>query len=161
MGTHVRRRPIRPILALGIAAVVAGYAGSASISTAATASTASGATVRLIHTSVGKILASTRGFTLYMFTADRRNSDRCVKKSGCTSVWPPYTVKGRPTAGPGVSRSRLGTIRLPNGRHQVTYAGHPLYRYTGDSSPGSTYYIGVKAFGGTWLALNAAGHSVR
>jgi predicted lipoprotein with Yx(FWY)xxD motif len=159
MGSTLRRRPILLILAVGITALLAGYASSSSAST--TASAASAATVRLIHTSKGKILGSARGFTLYMFTADRRNSDRCVKKSGCTSIWPPLTVKGRPTAGTGLRRSLLGTIRLPGGRHQVTYAGHPLYRYSGDSGPARTFYIGASQFGGRWFALNAAGKEVR
>jgi predicted lipoprotein with Yx(FWY)xxD motif len=159
MGSTVRRWPGLLILAVGITALAAGYASSSSAST--TASAASGATVKLVHTSKGKILANSRGFTLYMFTADRRNSDRCVKKSGCTSIWPPLTVKGRPTAGTGVRRSLLGTIRLAGGRHQVTYAGHPLYRYSADGGPARTSYIGVSEFGGRWFGVNAAGKPVR
>ena len=158
MKSTLRRWRMLLILAVGITALAA---GSATSSASTTASAATAATVRLIHTSKGKILGSTRGFTLYMFTADRRNSDRCIKKSGCTSIWSPYTVKGRPTAGTGIRRSLLGTIRLPSGRHQVTYAGHPLYRYSGDSGPASTFYIGASQFGGRWFALNAAGKEVR
>ena len=45
--------------------------------------------------------------------------------------------------------------------NQVTYAGHPLYTYTGDSGPGKTSYVGVKAFGGAWYALNASGGAVK
>jgi hypothetical protein len=44
---------------------------------------------------------------------------------------------------------------------QVTYAGHPLYLYSGDSSPADTSYVGVQQFGGKWYALNAAGHLVK
>jgi predicted lipoprotein with Yx(FWY)xxD motif len=80
--------------------------------------------------------------------------------SGCVASWPPLTVSGKPTAGAGVSKSLLGTIKLADGHEQVTYAGHPLYRYTGDGSPGTTSYIGVTSFGGTWLAVNAAGKPV-
>lgn len=136
------------------------YGSSSSSSSSSTAVAASTASVRLIKTSKGKILANRRGFTLYMFTADRRNVDRCVKKSGCVAVWPPYTVSGTPTAGTGVQRSLLRTIRLANGKHQVTYAGHPLYRYTGDSGPAATSYIGISSFGGTWYGVNASGHAV-
>ena len=58
-------------------------------------------------------------------------------------------------------RSLLGTIKLPNGARQVTYAGHPLYTYIGDSGPGDTSYVGVSQFGGRWFALTAAGHIVK
>ena len=180
MGSHIRRVAVLPILALAAAAMLAacgssGGSGTASAATgggaygggaygasssSTTASAASGATVKLVHTSVGKILTNSRGFTLYLFTADRHNSDRCVKKSGCTGAWPPLTVSGHPTAGSGVNKSLLATIRLPNGKHQVVYAGHPLYRYTGDGSPGATSYIGATSFGGTWLAVSASGKAV-
>lgn len=138
-----------------------GYGASASSTSSAPASAANGATVKLARTSKGRILVSSRGFTLYMFTADRPRTDRCVKVSGCTSAWPPLTVKTRATAGSGVNRSLLGTIKLPGGRHQVTYAGRPLYGYTGDGSPASTGYIGASSFGGSWFGMNAAGRIVR
>jgi predicted lipoprotein with Yx(FWY)xxD motif len=137
------------------------YGASASSSSSTTASAASNATVKLARTAKGRLLVNSRGFTLYMFTADRRQTDRCVKVRGCTAPWPPLTVKTRATAGSGLSRSLLATIKLPNGRHQVTYAGRPLYGYTGDGSPASTGYIGITSFGGTWLGVNAAGKPVR
>ena len=37
---------------------------------------------------------------------------------------------------------------------QVTYAGHPLYRYSGDTAPGDTNGNEV---GDVWYAVNAAG----
>jgi hypothetical protein len=42
-----------------------------------------------------------------------------------------------------------------------SYAGHPLYTYSGDSGPGETSYVGAKQFGGTWYAINASGNTVR
>jgi predicted lipoprotein with Yx(FWY)xxD motif len=130
---------------------------------AATAALATGhrAKLKLGSTSVGKIVQNGGGFTVYMFTRDRRRKDNCVKVSDCAAVWPPVTTSGRPQAGPGVKRALLGTIKLPSGVKQVTYAGHPLYTYTGDSGPGDTSYIGFSQFGGTWYALNASGHAVK
>lgn len=143
------------------ASALGAFVASAEAShTRPTATAASGATVSLAGTSAGKILVNSRGFTLYLFTADRRNRDNCVKKSGCTTAWPPLTVTGRPHAGSGVKASLLGTITLPNGHHQVTYNGHPLYRYAGDSRARQTYYIGVSAYGGRWYGVNAAGGAV-
>ena len=141
-----------------------GYgAGSSSsaASGASSASTARSATVHIAHTSAGSLLVASNGFTLYLFTADHRNSDHCVKVSGCTSVWPPLTASGKPTAGSGARRSLLGTISLGHGRRQVTYAGHPLYRYTGDGGPGATGYLGFTSFGGTWDGVTASGHAVK
>ena len=119
------------------------------------------AKLKLGSTSLGKILVNGRGFTLYMFTRDRRGKDNCVKVSGCTAVWPPVTTAGKPQAGPGVKRGLLGTIKLPSGTRQVTYAGHPLYTYSGDGGPGDTSYVDISQFGGTWEAVNAAGHAVK
>jgi hypothetical protein len=68
---------------------------------------------------------------------------------------------GRPTAGPGVNASLLSTIRLANGSTQVTYAGHPLYRYAAASERAETSYAGVKQFGGKWYAVSATGSNVK
>lgn len=137
-----------------------GASSSSPVSSTAPAAAASSATVRLASTSMGKILVNSRGFTAYLFTADRPNSDQCMKVSGCTSIWPPLTVKGQAKAGSGVNKSLLSTIKLSNGLQQVTYAGHPLYTYTGDGSPASTDYIGATTFGGTWLGVSATGKAV-
>jgi predicted lipoprotein with Yx(FWY)xxD motif len=127
----------------------------------ASAAAAGPAKVSLKKTALGMILVNGRGRTLYAFTKDSKNKDRCMTTPGCTGTWPAVTSHGKPTAGPGVRSSKLSTIRLSNGSHQVTYAGHPLYTYVGDSSAGETDYVGVTAFGGTWLAVNAAGKMVK
>jgi predicted lipoprotein with Yx(FWY)xxD motif len=43
-------------------------------------------TVKLSKTSLGKILVSGSGRTLYMFTRDARNNDRCARISTCLSA---------------------------------------------------------------------------
>ncbi|HEY7953627.1 MAG TPA: hypothetical protein VID70_11660 [Solirubrobacteraceae bacterium] len=117
--------------------------------------------VNLRRTNLGSILVNSSGHTLYEFTKDRSRSNSCVKISGCSEIWPALTSKGKPVAGSGVKASLLSTITLPGGSKQVTYAGHALYLYSADSGPGETSYVGEKAFGGTWYALNAAGHTVK
>ena len=47
---------------------------------------------------------------------------------------PPLMTKAKPVAGPGVKQALLGTTKRPNGKLQVTYNGHPLYRYVGGTS---------------------------
>ena len=118
------------------------------------------ATIQLRRTSQGTILVDGRGFTVYAFSHDSRNHDSCLAMSGCAAAWPPVRTSGRPRAGRGVRSSLLGTIRIAGGL-QVTYAGHALYGYAGDGSPGSTSYIGVSAFHGVWSALRSTGTLVR
>lgn len=119
------------------------------------------AKVQLRKTKLGRILVNSSGFTLYRFTLDSRNKDKCAMVSECPQVWPPLTSSGRPIAGPGVNSSLLSTIRLPSGKKQVTYAGHPLYLYAPSSERGETAYVGAEQFGGVWDAVNAAGRAVK
>jgi predicted lipoprotein with Yx(FWY)xxD motif len=145
-------------------------AGAVSVSAAAAADaqsavpsahTARAAKVTLRHTRLGNILATSSGFTLYEFTHDHSTANTCVHISGCSETWPALQTSGRPTAGPGVRASLLSATRLPHGKTQVTYAGHPLYLYSGDSGPGETSYVGESVFGGRWYALSASGGAVR
>jgi predicted lipoprotein with Yx(FWY)xxD motif len=115
------------------------------------------ATVRLRHTNLGSILVSSSGRTLYEFTRDHASKSSCATISGCSEIWPSLKTSGRPTAGSGIKASLLSTTS----GHQVTYAGHPLYTYSGDSGPGETSYVGAKQFGGTWYAISASGHTVK
>jgi predicted lipoprotein with Yx(FWY)xxD motif len=128
---------------------------------AADANSAHGAMLQVRHTALGNIIVNGGGHTVYVFTRDSRHRDRCVTIGGCTGIWPPFTTSGAPQAGHGVRHSLLGTITLAGGMRQVTYAGHPLYTYIGDSGPGDTSYVGVSQFGGHWFALSAAGHLVK
>ncbi len=120
------------------------------------------AKIKLRKTAVGKILTNGSGFTVYVFARDKKkNTDTCVRIPSCTSFWPPVVTHGKPVAGPGVKASLLGTIKLPNGKRQVTYAGHALYGYIGDSAPGETSYVGVSGSGGKWYAISATGKVIK
>jgi predicted lipoprotein with Yx(FWY)xxD motif len=135
--------------------------GAAAVFIASASAAGAPAKVSLRKTGLGMILVNGRGHTLYAFSKDGKNKDRCITTSGCTSTWPVTTSTGKPTAGPGVKSSKLSTIKLSNGSHQVTYAGRPLYTYIADSSAGQTDYVGARQFGGTWMAVNAAGGTVK
>jgi predicted lipoprotein with Yx(FWY)xxD motif len=113
----------------------------------------------------GKIAVKGNSFTLYIFTKDKAKQDNCWgrKQFGqkCQSIWPPYIKKGKLVAGTGITASKLGSIKLPNGKRQVTYYGHPLYGYSGDFGPKETSYIGQSQFGGFWYAINGSGKAVK
>jgi predicted lipoprotein with Yx(FWY)xxD motif len=157
-------RPIRRLAGL-IATLAALGALAVPLASAAAgpahAAAAGPARVSLHKSSLGMILVNGRGRTLYAFTKDGRNKDRCVSTSGCSGVWPALTSHGKPHGGPGVKGSMLSTIKLPGGSHQVTYNGHPLYTYVADSSAAETDYVGAVQFGGTWLAVNGSGKTVK
>jgi predicted lipoprotein with Yx(FWY)xxD motif len=123
----------------------------------ASASAAAVTSIGLRKTGLGRLLVNSRGFTLYAFSRDGGGTDRCVQVRGCTGVWPVLRATGRPVAGGGVEASLLGTIGLPGGVRQVTYAGHPLYTYAFDNAPAQTGYVGASQFGGVWRALTASG----
>jgi predicted lipoprotein with Yx(FWY)xxD motif len=144
------KRILIPIVALAALALAAGALAASH-----------GATIKLAGTSAGKLLTNGSGRTLYMFSKDGHNKNRCGAISGCESTWPPVTTKAKPVAGPGVKGSLLGTITISRGRHQVTYAGHPLYTYSGDFGPRQTDYIGQSQFGGTWYGVSATGGKVK
>jgi predicted lipoprotein with Yx(FWY)xxD motif len=150
---------ILSVAAVACTALVMSLAGAAAASPSAAAARAKPAKIKLRTTSVGKILVNNQGFTLYAFTRDKKNKDKCAGVNGCTGVWPLMTSHGKPKAGKGVKRSMLGTIKV-HGKRQVTYNGHPLYRYSFDTSPGETSYVGQSQFGGVWRAVNASGKLV-
>jgi len=106
----------------------------------------------------GTILVTNSGMTLYMLTADSPTKSVCTQ--GCPLIWPPLTTKAAPKAGHGVQAKHLATIARSAGVHQVTYDGHPLYTYSGDSSPGQVNGEGIDAFGGHWYVLSSSGKPV-
>jgi hypothetical protein len=54
----------------------------------------------------------------------------------------------------------LGTTRRADGRLQVTYNHHPLYRFLKDTKKGQTNGEQLNAFGGVWYAVSPAGARV-
>jgi predicted lipoprotein with Yx(FWY)xxD motif len=97
------------------------------------------------------VLTSANGFTLYRFAPDSPTASRCT--GSCAAYWPP--VIGTPAAGPGVTTSKLGTIKRPGGSTQATYAGHPLYTYIGDDAPGQAHGNKIDLNGGYWYVVRA------
>jgi predicted lipoprotein with Yx(FWY)xxD motif len=145
-------------------ASVAAIAAIAAIAVPAGATSAHAARAQMIqlrHTSIGKVLVDSSGFTVYRFSKDTAKKDTCLTIKECSGTWPALTTSGKPTAGPGVSSSLLSTITLPGGSHQVTYAGHPLYRYSAADERAETGYAGEEQFGGKWSAVSASGANVK
>jgi predicted lipoprotein with Yx(FWY)xxD motif len=115
------------------------------------------ATIGSRHTSLGTFLVSS-GRTLYLFQADGRNQSTCT--GPCAGTWPPLLTSGRPKASGGVKASLLGTTGSGS-TEQVTYDGHPLYTYSGDTKRGDTNSQNLKLFGAKWYVVSVAGAAIR
>lgn len=146
---------------LGLLAVaaLAGCGSSKSSSTSTTMGTggeSTGASVNVAKDpTLGSILVDAQGRTLYLFQKDTGGKSSC--SGSCAKVWPPDVAAGKPTAGGGASASMLGTVKRSDGTMQITYAGHPLYTYTADTSPGQVNGNGVNSSGGIWNAVQPSG----
>jgi predicted lipoprotein with Yx(FWY)xxD motif len=139
----------------GVGSGGGGRYAKAAPSTAASA----GPTVALAASKFGNILVDSRGRTLYDFVADKTTSSTCY--GACASLWPPLTVSRALTPGPNVSASLLGTTKRTDGTAEVTYNGHPLYYYAGDTKPGQTTGQDINQFGALWYVLTGTGKEVR
>jgi predicted lipoprotein with Yx(FWY)xxD motif len=158
-----RSRPLgllsAAVLVALVALVAAGCGGSGGTSTApAKAAGGSSATVSVANTGLGNILVDSQGRTLYLFQKDSGTKSTC--SGGCATAWPPLRASGKPTAGSGAKASLLGTTPRSDGQPQVTYDGHPLYGYQGDSKPGDTNGQGINGFGALWYVLSATGNQI-
>jgi predicted lipoprotein with Yx(FWY)xxD motif len=144
-------------LATGCGSAASGSGGGYGASPAP-ATTASVATIKTAHGSLGTFLVDSRSRTLYLFEKDRRGRSAC--SGACATAWPPVITTGSPKAGPGVKASFLGTTKRSDGKSQVTYAGHPLYRFSRDTRPGQTAGQGVNAFGAAWYVVAPTGQKI-
>jgi len=140
---------------LAAALGVVGFLAAGSIARSATRSSA---TVSLRKTSLGMVLVTANGHTLYLFGKDRNDKSAC--SASCAQFWPPLLSRSKPTAGPGVKASLLATTKRSNGSMQVTYNRHPLYTYALDKQAGQTKGEGVSAFGAKWYALSGKGSAI-
>jgi predicted lipoprotein with Yx(FWY)xxD motif len=152
------------VLAVGAVAVViagcgSGDSGSTGSSSSTSAASSSGAAAVKTADGLGaKLLVDGQGRTLYLFESDTSDTSTC--SGACAQAWPPLTSKGAATASSGADTSMLGTITRADGSKQVTYAGHPLYLFSGDKQAGDTNGEGSDGFGAKWYALDPSGKAI-
>jgi predicted lipoprotein with Yx(FWY)xxD motif len=85
-------------------------------------------------------------FPVYTSSADSGNRSAC--QGVCAAeFWPPVLTSGRPAVGPGVDANAVGIMVRPDGSHQVTYNGRPLYLFFGDAYIGGLPYGGARIDG--------------
>ncbi|HEV7753305.1 MAG TPA: hypothetical protein VGO71_17280 [Baekduia sp.] len=177
------KRPLilLPLLAVVAAAVVvvaiaSGSSGGGSSSTssksinygsspAATAAkpaappaSAAAARIATADHGLGPMLVDSQGRTLYLWQADTGMSSTCSGE--CATDWPPATTSGAPHAAGSAKAALLGTTKRSDGTTQVTYAGHPLYRFAGDGKARQVNGQGSSAFGAPWLVVAPGGAAI-
>jgi predicted lipoprotein with Yx(FWY)xxD motif len=163
---HKRTVLMVPVAAAIVALAIAGCgsgsnsvkAGAPAASMKASAPSGASGTVNVRTGNLGSYLVDSQGRTLYLFEKDTGTKSMCT--GACASLWPPSTTNGRPKAGSKVDAAMLGTSTRSDGKSQLTYNGHPLYRYSGDASAGDTSGEGLTAFGGSWFVVSPAGQKI-
>ena len=87
-------------------------------------------------------------FPVYTSSKDRHaEHPGSACQGACAAVyWPPVLTSGRPEVGPGVDEDAVGIIVRPDGTHQVTYHGKPLYLFFGDAYIGGI--VGTQGING-------------
>ena len=148
--------PLLGALSLAVLAL-AGCGGNAS-QELPTTSDGRPATIGVESTDLGDILVDRQGRTLYLFERDSGTMSACT--GACAANWPPLHVRGTPLAGSGAEPSVIAKTARPDGKSQLTYNGHPLYRFVNDRKPGDTNGEGINAFGGSWFAVSPAGAKI-
>jgi predicted lipoprotein with Yx(FWY)xxD motif len=128
----------------------AGGSSAATGSAAAVSGTAGASAVGLKTASIGSVtvLTNSKGFTLYTFAPDTPTTSAC--SGACATAWPPQVALA-------TVKSPYSTIKRSDGSAQLTFNGHPLYTYTGDTAPGTASGNGITAFGGLWYEVPASG----
>jgi len=125
------------------------------IVSAAAATTALGSAKTVVgtgHTSLGTVLVNARGLTLYLYEGDSATHLGCT--AGCLSSWIPVT--GSASARAAAKAADLGSEKRGSGT-QVTYDGHPLYTFVGDTKAAETSGEGLVLSGKKWYAVSPSG----
>ena len=95
---------------------------------------------------------------MYLWAKDGMNMSAC--SGACAAAWPPVPATGKLTATGGAKASDLGTITRSDGTKQVTYDGHPLYYFVGDSAAGQANGQGSDNFGAKWWLVASSGAKI-
>jgi predicted lipoprotein with Yx(FWY)xxD motif len=117
----------------------------------APATSATGTSLKTTTIGGTKVLTNAKGFTLYSFAPDTPAMSRCY--GTCAAYWPPAT--GTAAAGSALP-GRVSTIMRTDGSKQLTYDGHPLYTYVGDSAPGQASGNNLNLNGGLWHEIRVS-----
>jgi predicted lipoprotein with Yx(FWY)xxD motif len=152
MGSARPRTIVAAVAALIVAAI------AAAIALGATSMSSSAAQVNVRQTELGRIIVDSNGHTLYLYAPDKNGKSSCYGQ--CATFWPPLIKTSAKLAGSGVNASLIKTTKRTNGKIQLVYDGHPLYRFAEDKSAGQVKGQGLNAAGGVWWVLAPSGKPI-
>jgi predicted lipoprotein with Yx(FWY)xxD motif len=125
----------------------------------APSSSPSGTRLGMAALAPGTALVDGTGRALYLFEKDSSTMSAC--SGSCASVWPPVLAHGSaPQVSAPVQGGLVGSVQRSDGTRQVTYDGHPLYRYAGDQKAGQSNGQGLDQFGAAWYVVSPGGHQI-
>ena len=140
------------------AAPAASPTGSPAAASPAGASSSGGTVITTAKSSAGTFLTNGSGRAVYLWVKDTGDMSNC--NGACAGAWPPVTTTATATASGSAKASDIGTITRSDGTKQVTYDGHPLYYFSGDSGPGTATGQGSDGFGAKWWLVAPTGSDV-
>lgn len=111
--------------------------------------------LKTAQTSLGAIVVSDTGMTVYQYTKDVKGAGTSACTGGCLKAWPPVLTTGDTPSLQGITGT-VGTITA-NGGKQVTLNGLPLYYWASDAAPGDVTGQGVQ---GVWYVVAPDGSMV-
>jgi len=135
-----------------------GSSASKSPAVGGSASPSGSTVITSASSAAGTFLATGSGRAVYLWTKDSGGMSACT--AACEGMWPPVAASGTVTASGSVKASDLGTLTRSDGTKQVTYDGHPLYYFVGDSGPGMANGQGSDGFGAKWWLVAPTGSDV-
>jgi predicted lipoprotein with Yx(FWY)xxD motif len=150
--------PLVAVLAAAACSSATASTGSAPAAGSSASASATGTVITTHAGSAGAFLTDGSGRTVYLWAKDGMNMSSC--SGACAAAWPPVPATGALTAAGGAKASDLGTITRPGGTKQVTYDGHPLYYFVGDSAAGQTNGQGSDNFGAKWWLVAPSGAQI-
>ncbi len=109
------------------------------------------ASFKTSDTKLGKVLADSKGMTLYIFDKDVPGKSNC--KGKCATAWRPVMAGTSASA-----TGKLSIITRGDGSKQWAYGKMALYGWFKDKKPGDVTGDGV---GGVWHVVHTAGTGTR
>lgn len=118
---------------------------------------AADAVAKIGSSPLGKIVVNGKGMSAYYFDMDKAHSGVSVCSGICSANWPAILTS---TAKPYVAgiKGVVGSIRLKNGKHQVTINGRPIYTFAFDKGSGQIKGQGAQ---GVWYVISPTGKEIK
>jgi predicted lipoprotein with Yx(FWY)xxD motif len=133
-------------------------AAAASSSTQSQSSSSGSLVIGTTKGAAGVYLTGASGRALYLWVADTNGKSHC--SGACAAAWPPVVSSGTPTTSGSATAADVGLITRAGGKQQVTYKGHPLYYFAGDTGAGTTTGQGSNGFGAKWWLVAPSGTTI-